>query len=71
MNLEPTGERLIVERYRSSQEDWVIYLMHVATYDFATSYVHGKRVLDYGSGSGWGTARIAEAAKQVIGVDVA
>lgn len=71
MNLEPTGERLVVDRYQSSQQDWLIYLMHAATYAFAQSYVTGKRVLDYGTGSGWGADRIAETAQNITGVDVA
>lgn len=71
MNLEPTGERMIVEHYRSSVEDYVIYLMHIATYRFAESYTSGKRILDYGCGSGYGSAWIARSAASVTGVDVA
>lgn len=71
MNLEPTGERMILEHYRSSPEDYVIYLLHIATYDFAERYTAGKRVLDYGCGSGYGAARIARNAAQVDAVDVA
>lgn len=71
MRLEPTGERMIVEDYRSSPEDYVIYLMHVATYRFAEQYTAGKRVLDYGCGSGYGSSRIARSAAQVTAVDVA
>ena len=71
MKLEPTGERMIVEHYRSSPEDWVIYLLHAATYAFAEQFTRGKRVLDYGCGSGYGSARIARTADHVTGVDVA
>lgn len=71
MKLEPTGERLIVENYRSSVEDYVIYLMHIATYRFAESFAAGKRVLDFGCGSGYGSAKIAEVAVTVDAVDVA
>lgn len=71
MKLEPTGERMIVENYKSSIEDYVIYLMHIATYRFAEPFVLGKRVLDYGCGSGYGSARIAETAASVDAVDVA
>jgi len=71
MNLEPTGERMIVEEYHSTAEDHLIYLMHVASYAFAERYTHGKRVLDYGCGSGYGSARIAETAIYVQAVDVA
>lgn len=71
MKLEPTGERMIVEHYRSSPEDYLIYLLHIATYDFAEQYTSGKRVLDYGCGSGYGSSRIAKSAVHVTAVDVA
>lgn len=71
MKLEPTGERMILEHYKSSPEDYVIYLLHIATYAFAEQYTRGKRVLDYGCGSGYGSARIAGNAAHVTAVDVA
>jgi SAM-dependent methyltransferase len=71
MKLEPTGERMILEHYKSSPEDYVIYLLHVATYDFAEQFTKAKRVLDYGCGSGYGAARIARSAGHVTAVDVA
>lgn len=71
MNLEPTGERMILEHYRSSPEDYVIYLLHIATYRFAEQFARGRRVLDYGCGSGYGSSHIARTAGSVEGVDVA
>lgn len=71
MELEPSGERMILEAYQSSPEDHLIYLMHLATYRFALPYTAGKRVLDYGCGSGYGSSMIAESAASVVGVDVA
>lgn len=71
MNLEPTGERMILEHYTSSPEDYVIYLMHIATYRFAEQFTRGRRVLDYGCGSGYGSAQIARTARTVDAVDVA
>lgn len=71
MNLEPTGERMILEHYTSSPEDYVIYLMHIATYRFAEQYTRGMRVLDYGCGSGYGSAQIARSALAIEAVDVA
>jgi SAM-dependent methyltransferase len=71
MQLEPTGERMIMEHYKSSPEDYVIYLLHIATYDFAEQFTRGKRVLDYGCGSGYGSARIAAGAAKITAVDVA
>lgn len=71
MKLEPTGERMIMEHYKSSPEDYVIYLLHIATYRFAEQFTRGKRVLDYGCGSGYGSAQIARTAAHVTAVDVA
>lgn len=71
MKLEPTGERMIVEHYKSSIEDYVIYLMHIATYRFAEPFVQNKRVLDYGCGSGYGSAWMSKIATCVDAVDVA
>lgn len=71
MELEPTGERMIVEHYKASPEAYVIYLLHVATYRFAEQFTRGKRVLDYGCGSGFGAAQIAQSAAHVVAVDVA
>jgi len=68
--LEATGERLVEEHYHSSIEDYVVYLMHVATYRFAEPFARGRRVLDYGCGSGYGSRRIAEVASAVHAVDV-
>lgn len=70
VELEPTGERLIEEHYRRSLGGHVIYLMHAASYRLAEPYCQGKRVLDLGCGSGYGSARIAEMATQVHAVDV-
>ena len=71
MQLEPTGERLVVEHYKSSPEDYVIYLMHQVSYRFAKPLVRGKRVLDLGCGSGYGSAELAKVATEVHAVDVA
>jgi len=71
MQLEPTGERMILEHYKSSAEDFVIYLLHAATYRFAEPITRGKRVLDYGCGSGYGSAEIAVGAAHVVAIDVA
>lgn len=71
ITLEPTGERMILEHYTASPEDYVIYLLHLATYRFAEPYCRGKRVLDFGCGSGYGSAQIAATATAVHAVDVA
>lgn len=44
---------------------------HLARYQFAASYAHGKRVLDIACGTGYGSAIIRQAgAAFVLGVDV-
>ncbi|HEY6836883.1 MAG TPA: class I SAM-dependent methyltransferase [Gaiellaceae bacterium] len=43
---------------------------HVARYRWATALVAGNRVLDAGCGTGYGSDLLAEAATEVVGVDV-
>jgi SAM-dependent methyltransferase len=68
------GDHMVVDDYRStnrtSKEDYVIYLMLMATYRWAESFVRGKRVLDFGCGPGYGSNFIAASADSVVGVDV-
>lgn len=68
---EPTTERITVDEYQSTEGDYLIYVLHSATYDFALPYVAGKEVLDFGCGTGYGTARLAEPALRTTGVDIA
>ena len=62
--MEFTGERVV-----PGLVDTDLYNEHLARYIFAEVFVAGKRVLDAGCGSGYGTARLAEKAKLVVGVD--
>lgn len=71
MQLEPTSERMVVEHYQSSLQEYLIYLFHQATYDFAETYVRDRRVLDFGCGSGYGSAQMAACAHSLLGVDIA
>lgn len=65
-----TGERVVVAEYCSTAEQYLIYLFHQASYRFARAYTRGKTVLDFGCGSGYGSAEIATDANAVVGVDV-
>lgn len=67
---EPSSERVTEEAYLSSEGDYLIYLFHLASYDFTLPHVQGKRVLDFGCGTGYGAHRIAASCASVVGVDV-
>jgi SAM-dependent methyltransferase len=67
---EATSERMQEDAYVSSPGDFLIYALHVATYDWAARRADGAAVLDYGCGTGYGVARLAESAASVVGVDV-
>lgn len=65
-----TSERVIEEHYQLTRESYLIYLMHVATYNYALKYTSGKTVLDFGCGTGYGTAIIADNCASICGVDI-
>lgn len=69
MTLVADGERMIPENYMSSLEDYVIYLMHVASYEWAAPLVKDKSILDFGCGSGYGSAELSASARFVDAVD--
>jgi 2-polyprenyl-3-methyl-5-hydroxy-6-metoxy-1,4-benzoquinol methylase len=70
MALEHTSERLIEDCYQDNQEDYLIYLFHMIAYQFACDYVEGKKVLDYGCGSGYGAHFLASHGSHVTGIDI-
>jgi len=63
---EFTGERVV-----PGAVDVDLWNEHVARYLFAVQFASAKRVLDLGSGCGYGTALLAEVAAQAIGIDSA
>lgn len=63
--VEFTGERVI-----PGQVDDNLWSEHIARYAFARRYVEGKRVLDAGCGTGYGTAELARSASSVTGLDL-
>jgi SAM-dependent methyltransferase len=64
--MEFTGERVVPGRVN---ED--LWAEHVARYAFAARLAVGKRVLDAGCGTGYGTAELNDAAGSVVGADIA
>lgn len=67
---ESTSERLCEATDIGTEQDYLLYLFHVATYEFAREFVAGKSVLDYGCGTGYGTQRLASSAAQIVGIDI-
>ena len=63
---EFTGERVI-----PGEVDIDLMNEHLARYAFAARLARGKRVLDAGCGTGYGSAELAKVAASVTGVDVA
>ena len=61
-----------VERATPGEANWAeLSAPHVARYLFASAYVCGKRVLDAGTGSGYGAALLKSAgAASVLAVDI-
>src|SRR5215472_2422998 len=61
---EFTGERVI-----PGQVDPDLMNEHLARYAFAARLARGKRVLDAGCGTGYGSGELAKTAASVLGVD--
>lgn len=65
-----TGERDYIEVMPENMAEWYMHLVHIASYEYAAQLSIGKQVLDYGCGSGYGSAILASKAKAVTGVDL-
>jgi SAM-dependent methyltransferase len=63
--IEWTGERCV-----PWVDDWQVLYEHLHRYFFAADLADGKRVLDLGSGEGYGSAILAERAKSVLAVEL-
>ena len=64
--VEFTGERVIPGQVNDD-----LWSEHVARYAYARRYAEGRRVLDAGCGTGYGSAELAQSALVVTGIDVA
>lgn len=70
MSLSHDSERVIENYSNNSLEDYIIYQYHIATYKIAQRLASGKKVLDFGCGSGYGTAYIADHCSEIVGIDI-
>lgn len=61
-----TGERVVPWKHVGRE----ILGCHVARYAWATRWTYGKRVVDLGCGTGYGTFLLSWGAKEVAGVDL-
>lgn len=66
--MEFTGERVVP--WSKHQREWVWVLQHhLQRYTWALSHVAGKRVVDLGSGSGYGAYLMSFVADSVVGLE--
>jgi O-antigen biosynthesis protein len=66
MEMEFTGERLVPGKVHGD-----LWAEHVSRYLFAEPIVAGRRVLDLGTGAGYGARVLARSAREVVALDVA
>jgi ubiquinone/menaquinone biosynthesis C-methylase UbiE len=57
------------ERAQHDEANNVTYQRCQFAYEFAQTYISGKKVLDIGCGNAYGTALMAASAKEIIGLD--
>jgi ubiquinone/menaquinone biosynthesis C-methylase UbiE len=65
-SIDDTGERMVPAYHKGH----IVYGEHIVRYGAALPLVKDKTVLDIASGSGYGTAILAETASKAYGVDV-
>jgi len=52
-----------------STEEYLSYLRHFAAYRFAEDYARGKRVLEVGCGTGYGSEHLSQVAGSIVSID--
>ncbi len=68
--MDTTDQRLKLNESVENEAELYNHLMHVATYQFAARLASGKKILDYGCGSGYGAHLLSATAFHVTGVDL-
>jgi SAM-dependent methyltransferase len=53
-----------------SLEDYCLRLMHLAAYEEAARRAQGKRILEIGCNTGYGTKRLSQVCSKIVGVDL-
>jgi len=61
--------RISVERTKTESKSSYYFYQHQKAYSFCERFVKGKNILEIGSGSGYGTNRLARNAKSIIAID--
>ncbi len=67
--MKNTGER-IPYGYRHDPNKFLIFLMQMKSYQHAMTFVQGKRVLDFGCGTGFGANMLASHVGDLTAVDI-
>jgi ubiquinone/menaquinone biosynthesis C-methylase UbiE len=67
--LKDTRERALPAHAQQTTEDYLVYLKHLALYEFAKNHGAGKTMLDLGCGEGYGSETLARAARFVVAAD--
>jgi O-antigen biosynthesis protein len=71
-DLQDSNDELVFtgERFIPHQTDPLLALEHYHRYFFASRFSQGKRVIDFASGEGYGSAFLSSKAQSVIGIDI-
>lgn len=69
MSIRDTKERALPEHAAQTLEDYLVYLKHVAMYEFARTRFGDKIILDLGCGEGYGASELARTARWVVAAD--
>lgn len=70
IGLQAEKHGLVQSNNFRSRESYVLHLMHTFAYLQAAKLADGKRVLDLGCNTGYGTKIISASVSCVVGVDV-
>lgn len=68
--MEDTSERILITEERKDEADYYVYLLHLASYNFAASFSDNKKVLDFGCGTGYGSQILSRNSESVVGIDI-